>query len=101
MSMLGMSFLNEIVIENGNEEPDEILNQLRAKIIKAFERKGGDTERKDGMDIGICCLNKEGTELSFSGAYNPLVIVRANELIAPNLLEEYRELKEKSILVLK
>jgi len=75
MSMLGVSFLNDIVTEGGETRPDVILNELRDKIIKALEQKGVDAEQKDGMDIALCAWNKTTNEVKFSGAYNPLCLV--------------------------
>jgi serine phosphatase RsbU (regulator of sigma subunit) len=75
MSMLGNSFLNEIVVENKMFKADQILNKLRLKIIHALEQKGG-TQQKDGMDISLCVWNKLDNTLEFSGANNPLWLVR-------------------------
>lgn len=75
MSMLGNSFLNEIVVENKIFKANEILNKLRAKIIHALEQKG-QAEQKDGMDISLCVWNKIDNTLEFSGANNPLWIVK-------------------------
>lgn len=80
MSMLGNSFLNELVIENKLFKADVILNKLRDKVIQALEQKGK-TEQKDGMDICLCVWNKMDNTLEFSGANNPLWIIRNNELI--------------------
>ncbi len=80
MSMLGNSFLNEIVVENKIFKADEILNRLRSKIIAALEQKGM-TEQKDGMDIALCVWNKLDNTLEFAGANNPLWILRGEELI--------------------
>ena len=80
MSMLGNSFLNEIVIENRIYKADEILNRLRAKVIQALEQKGM-TEQKDGMDIALCVWNKVDNTLEFAGANNAACIVRKKELI--------------------
>jgi serine phosphatase RsbU (regulator of sigma subunit)/tetratricopeptide (TPR) repeat protein len=77
MSMLGNSFLNEIVIENKLFKADEILNKLRSKIINALEQKGN-TEQKDGMDIALCVWNKMDNTLEYAGANNPLWLVRTN-----------------------
>lgn len=79
MSMLGNSFLNEIVVENKIFKADEILNKLRSKIIKALEQKGG-TQQKDGMDISLCVWNKLDNTLEFAGANNPLWLLRGSEL---------------------
>ena len=75
MSMLGNSFLNEIVVENKVFKADEILNRLRSKIIAALEQKGM-TEQKDGMDISLCVWNKHNNTLEFAGANNPLWLLR-------------------------
>ena len=77
MSMLGNSFLNEIVVENKIFKADQILNKLRAKIINALEQKGG-TQQKDGMDISLCVWNKIDNTLEFSGANNPLWLLRSS-----------------------
>ncbi|MBS1637929.1 MAG: tetratricopeptide repeat protein [Bacteroidetes bacterium] len=79
MSMLGNSFLNEIVIEKHIETPGDILTALRAKVIKAFEQKGI-TEQKDGMDMALCTWNPATRELQYAGANNPLWIIENNEL---------------------
>jgi serine phosphatase RsbU (regulator of sigma subunit) len=86
MSMLGNSFLNEIVVENKIFKADEILNKLRAKIIQALEQKGG-TQQKDGMDISLCVWNKLDNTLEFAGANNPLWLVSKNENAVTELVE--------------
>lgn len=80
MSMLGNSFLNEIVVENKIFKANEILNKLRSKIIHALEQKG-QAEQKDGMDISLCVWNKIDNTLEFAGANNPLWLLRNKELI--------------------
>lgn len=78
MSMLGMSFLNEIVIENINLKPSDILNKLRKKIINALEHGGtGNIEQRDGMDMALCVWNKGTNLLEYAGANNPVWIIRA------------------------
>jgi len=79
MSMLGNSFLNEIVVENKIFKADEILNKLRSKIISALEQKGM-TEQKDGMDISLCVWNKMDNTLEFAGANNPLWLLRHRQI---------------------
>lgn len=76
MSMLGVSFLNKIVNESGIIEPSQILTRLRENIISALKQKGSFKERKDGMDIAICSYNLKKMKLLFSGANNPLYLIR-------------------------
>ncbi|MFC2138052.1 triple tyrosine motif-containing protein, partial [Bacteroidota bacterium] len=76
MSLLGVSFLNDIVNKRGIIESHEILNELRKYIIASFQQEKETTERKEGMDIAISILDKNTKMLQFSGAYNPLYLVR-------------------------
>lgn len=81
MSMLGITFLNDIVNTRGIVKPDEILNELRNNIITSLNQKGkGDDELRDGMDIAVCVLDKESGKIMFSGANNPMFLIRNDEL---------------------
>jgi len=80
MSMLGVAFLNEIVNKDNIISPDLILNQLREKVIKALQQQGISGETRDGMDIALVCLDMEELKLEYSGAYNPLVMIRNGEI---------------------
>jgi serine phosphatase RsbU (regulator of sigma subunit)/tetratricopeptide (TPR) repeat protein len=79
MSMLGVGLLNEIIIENKNYDTSQILNKLREKIIKALESKSNSKQRKDGMDLSICIWDKTENILQFSGANNPIYLIRKEE----------------------
>jgi len=80
MSLLAISFLNEIVTDHF-VKADEILNSLRMRIIEALHQTGKDEEAKDGLDISLCVINIESNEIQFAGAYNPLYLIRDNELV--------------------
>jgi len=80
MSMLGISFLNEIVLNENQTQPDIILNYLRDSTIQALGQKEntdryGTNRIRDGMDIALCTINLDTLELQFAGANNPLYIV--------------------------
>lgn len=77
MSMLGNSFLNEIIIENNITDPSRILDKLRSKIIAALDQQGGDLQR-DGMDMAICRYNKKSRQLIYAGANNPVWVSTKN-----------------------
>jgi len=82
MSMLGVSFLNEIINKNTIKmlSASEILNQLRNYIKNALRQKGDANETRDGMDIALCVFDFEQDKLQFAGAKNPLVIIRNNQI---------------------
>ncbi|MBQ3657403.1 MAG: SpoIIE family protein phosphatase [Bacteroidales bacterium] len=81
MSLLGVTFLNEICA-NLNEDtlPNEILETLRADIIRALSQDNSFGEQDDGMDMALCILNLKTKKLRFSGANNPMYLVRQGEL---------------------
>ncbi len=82
MSMLGVSLLNEIVINKEITEPNDILNRLRQDIILSLKQKQDETSSvKDGMDITICKVDLKKDKLYFSGANNPLFLYRKGELM--------------------
>lgn len=81
MSMLGISFLNEIVLKNEVEQTNEVLNELRRKVKYSLRQTGKDGEAKDGMDLALAAINIRTNILHFSGAYNPIYIARNKEII--------------------
>ncbi len=81
MSMLGIAFLNEIVRRREVTKVNEVLNLLRQQIKKSLKQTGGRRETKDGIDMAICVINKQTLELQFSGAYNPMYLVRHGKLL--------------------
>jgi len=77
MSILGISFLDEIVNKAENTETDDILNSLRKHVTDSLKQMGeGIEEAKDGMDLGILVINYANNEIEYSGAYNPCWVVR-------------------------
>jgi sigma-B regulation protein RsbU (phosphoserine phosphatase) len=81
MTMLGLSFLDEIVEIKGETNTDVIINYLRDRIVSTLKQSGDAGESKDGMDIAVCCVDKDKNILTYSGANNPIYICRAGELI--------------------
>jgi len=84
VSVVSINALNRSVRELGKKEPGEILDQTRKIVIQEFgNRAQGDqiikNEVKDGMDIALCRL--KGNTLTYAGAYNPLWIIRNNEIL--------------------
>jgi ligand-binding sensor domain-containing protein/serine phosphatase RsbU (regulator of sigma subunit) len=80
MSMLGVAFLNQIVVRDGTISTNEILDKLREYVIKSLKQTGEEGGSKDGMDIALTIINHDTLEAQFSGAYNPLLILRNGEI---------------------
>ncbi len=80
MSMLGLTFLNEIVSNAETLEADLILNDLRDNVINSLRQDDPNMETRDGMDMSLCVINLDTLGLQYAGAYNPLIHIRNNEL---------------------
>ncbi len=77
LTMLGISYLNEI---NAREEiltPAEILDQLRNKIVQELSKHG---TTKDGMDISLMRMHLRSKEIMWAGAFNPLWYIESGIL---------------------
>jgi ligand-binding sensor domain-containing protein/serine phosphatase RsbU (regulator of sigma subunit) len=89
VSMLGIAFLNEIVRKKHVLQANHILNELRNEIKISLRQTGKEGEAKDGMDISVCVLNSKDMTLQYSGAYNPLYLIRNNSSQKKPDLEKY------------
>ncbi len=79
MSILGISFLNEIVRKRIYKAAD-VLDELRRRVKVSLGQTGKFDEAKDGMDIALCVINNTNQQMTYAGAHNPLYMVRNNEL---------------------
>lgn len=68
MSMLGTSFLQEIIEEDGETVPGFILNRLRHKVIQSLRQSENLMQNKDGMDITLIKFNKPENKVYWSVA---------------------------------
>jgi phosphoserine phosphatase RsbU/P len=80
MSILGISFLNEIVNKTVSIRANEILNQLSGQVIKSLHQTGNNSNTKDGMEIALCVIDSRRQKLQYSGAFRPLYIIRDCQL---------------------
>lgn len=81
MSIMGISFLNEIVARSCDFKANRLLNQLREKVMNSLGQTGAGDISEDGMDIALCIIDQDTETLQYSGAYNPLYLVRKGELL--------------------
>ncbi len=80
MSILGISYLNEILQTGGCVKANRILNLMREKVMKALDQRGDASDTKDSIDIALCLIDCATRRLDFSGAGRPLYMVRNGEL---------------------
>ncbi len=79
MSLLGISFLNEIVQRREITEASEILNELRSQIKHSLRQHGQPDESKDGIDMALCAIDQKNRTMQYAGAFNPLYLIREGE----------------------
>lgn len=73
MSLIGHLLLNDIV--NNTEEyktPGEILNELHHAVVSTLKQDAPGNKAADGMDVAICRINKDRSEVLYAGAHRPL-----------------------------
>ncbi len=80
MSIMGISFLNEIANNPIVQTAASALDLLRQSVITSLNQEGSETNTKDGMDMSICVYDFENMTMEFAGAYNPMYMIRDGEL---------------------
>ena len=76
LSMMGISFLNDIVANSIDINVSKILDELRQNVKLALGQFSSRNLRKEGIEIGLLCYNPEQRSISFSGAHLSLWLNR-------------------------
>jgi serine phosphatase RsbU (regulator of sigma subunit) len=82
MSMLGITFLREVIDVYKITQPDQILNILRDKVVEALHQNESSSKSRDGMDLAICVINTSTQTINYSGAYLPMMLYSKERLTA-------------------
>ena len=80
ISMLGISYLNEIVVKEGCYQPNIILGKIRERIINVLDQQEDILEVSNGMDGGLISYNVENKTLLYAGAFNSAYLARNGSL---------------------
>lgn len=82
MSMIGLEVLDKAINDNNLEIPSAVLAVMNKALEKTFSReKNIGTIIRDGMDIGLCVIDRTRKKIWYSGAFFPLYIIRNDSLI--------------------
>ena len=85
MSMIGMEIIEKAIMEDSIVKPSMLLATLNLALEKTFSRKKNiGTIIRDGMDAGICAIDKKNRKAIYSGAFFPLYLLRNNSLVQYN-----------------
>ena len=99
LSMISITFLNEIATRIFRLNPSNILDELKKSIIKSLHQEKLGANNKDGLDIALCVIDKTTKTIEFSGAYNPLIIISSKNKI--NELEPVFSNKDFNVFEIK
>ncbi|MFC2079961.1 SpoIIE family protein phosphatase [Bacteroidota bacterium] len=80
MSLIGLEFFRQIVGGQGVHKPSMILNEINRNFDLVFDQED-DLRMRDGMDLAFCVIDTNTNILEYSGAFNPLYIIRDEEII--------------------
>jgi PAS domain S-box-containing protein len=80
ISLIGYFLLNDIVKSRKIDDPGKILDALDKGVTKTLRQDGDESQTKDGMDIALCKIDLNKSEVEYAGAHRPLYIVRNGEL---------------------
>ena len=80
LTMLGVSMLNELVLEQNCTSPSEILQLLRTKLISSLKQSTQEGGHKDGLDMSIGVINERTGEFTYASANQTIFIETEGEL---------------------
>ncbi len=78
MSMVGSTLLNKLSQEEGIKDAATYLERLDEELRATIHHTIGETQVKDGMDIGLCLIDRRQHRMHFAGAKRPLYLFRAD-----------------------
>ncbi|ALO14815.1 Phosphoserine phosphatase RsbP [Salinivirga cyanobacteriivorans] len=81
MSMLGISYLNDITRQPEVKMPEQVLEKMRNRVKRSLHQTGDVREARDGMDLAFIDIDVQRNSLNFAGANNPMIIIRNGEVI--------------------
>ena len=104
MSIIGNYLLNNIIIQNNETRPAEILKQLNRKLKISLKNENSHLQTNDGMDVSLVTIDLDTNKLFFSGALRPLFLCTQGDFleikgdkipitseIAGNVMAQYKE----------
>ena len=78
--MIANSFLNQIVIENGEQDLSKILSELD-RLVRMTLKQNDYNSVQDGLDISIVKIDKRNSTFDFCSAKHKAFFIKANTLI--------------------
>ncbi len=80
MSLLCISFLNEITRDSRIIKPNEVFTKLKKEIVLSLNPEDA-IHTRDGMDAVLCRFDFKNMKMQMACANNPVLIIRNEEMI--------------------
>ncbi len=81
LSLIGVTFLNEITSKMKMLKAGLILDMLRERVIHSLNQDKDSTEMLEGMDLAMVIFDFSEMEIQYAGAYNSMYLIRKGELL--------------------
>lgn len=83
LSVVGHSILGKALSDHKLVMPDKILAFLDEEIHRTLRHRDEEEENsvQDGMDVALCCYHEKSQTIYYSGAFNPMYILRNGVII--------------------
>lgn len=76
MSVICANALNDTIVTRKERDTGKILDMVRNNVVNILKGKDEQESRKDGMDVALVKINKATGDCQYSGAHNPLWVLR-------------------------
>ncbi len=76
MSILGITFLNDIIIRNEVLDAAQVLEDMRNRVIEALHQSDSTIYSNDGMDMSLCIFNTTTNTVDFASANGKALLYR-------------------------
>ncbi len=73
LSMLAITLLNDTVLKSEELRANEILNELRLRLVESMEQRGNGRNGQDGLDISLLLINRKKKKGQWAGANTPMI----------------------------
>ncbi|MES2513280.1 MAG: SpoIIE family protein phosphatase [Bacteroidota bacterium] len=81
MSIIGIDKIVQAIFEKKISKPGMILSFLNQQIKQVLKQHSDASKQMDGMDIALLKFNDTLTEVEYSGANRPLLLIRDKKII--------------------
>lgn len=79
LSIIGYLLLSNIVSNNPDLNPAQILDMLHEAVRDALKQKTSEANAGDGMDLGLVMVDPAKRQIQFAGAHRPLYYIHKNK----------------------